>query len=123
MFNLGLSYHFLQIGLQMKKISTLFLIDYDDNHQSTISNVVRPENRWVYEEPDVRATVKFDGTACAIIDGVLYKRYDVKPTKYALKKHIKDTPWTPADFSNVPEGAIPCQEPDFITGQRNMIYN
>lgn len=46
----------------------------------------------------VKATRKYDGTACAIIDGLLYKRYDVKKGKA------------------VPKFAIPCQEPDHITG-------
>ena len=44
------------------------------------------------------ATVKFDGSCCAIINGQLYKRYDAKKGK------------------KVPEGAIPCCEPDPVTG-------
>ena len=44
------------------------------------------------------ATVKWDGSCCAIIDGVLYKRYDAKKGK------------------KPPEGAIPCCDPDPITG-------
>lgn len=43
-------------------------------------------------------TRKFDGTATAIINGELYKRYDVKKGK------------------QVPLNAIPCQESDEITG-------
>ena len=39
-------------------------------------------------------TRKFDGSCCAIIDGEIYKRYDAKKGK------------------KVPDGAIPCQEPD-----------
>jgi hypothetical protein len=44
------------------------------------------------------ATQKLDGSACAVINGELYKRYDAKKGKTA------------------PEGAIACQEADFITG-------
>lgn len=45
------------------------------------------------------ATIKLDGSCCAVIGGKLYKRYDVKGGK------------------PVPEGAIKCQdEPDPITG-------
>jgi hypothetical protein len=52
---------------------------------------------WVLNGEGV-ATVKYDGAACAIIDGELYKRYDAKKGK------------TP------PEGAIPCCPPDPVTG-------
>lgn len=44
-------------------------------------------------------TIKIDGSCCAIIDGVFYKRYDAKKGK------------------PIPDGAIKCQdEPDAITG-------
>lgn len=62
-----------------------------------VINEINPGNEWIFE-PGVRATRKYDGTACAIIDGKLYKRYDVKKGK------------------QVPDGAIPCQDPDPITG-------
>ena len=52
---------------------------------------------WVFEE-GTKVTRKFDGTAVAFINGEIYKRYDCKKGK------------TP------PENAIPCQEPDGITG-------
>lgn len=80
----------------MKKISTLY--KKDPNDLSRVINEVNPENSWVFTDEGVRATRKFDGTACAIIDRQLYKRYDVKKGK------------------TVPDGAIPCQEPDAITG-------
>lgn len=81
----------------MKKISTLFKKDPSD--LSRVINEVNPENQWVFEDWDrVKATRKFDGTASAIFDGQLYKRYDVKGGK------------TPPPF------AIPCQERDEITG-------
>ena len=51
---------------------------------------------WVLEGKGI-ATVKMDGSCCAIINGEFYKRYDAKGK-------------TP------PEGAIPCDEPDPITG-------
>jgi len=79
----------------MKKISTLF--KKDPNDLSRVINEVNQENKWVFEGNAI-PTRKFDGTACAIIDGDLYKRYDVKKGK------------------SVPEGAIACQEPDEITG-------
>jgi hypothetical protein len=79
----------------MRKISTLFKKDPKD--LGRVINEINPENEWVFD-PGVKATRKYDGTACAVIDGVLYKRYDVKKGK------------------SVPKGAIPCQDPDEITG-------
>lgn len=80
----------------MKKISTLYKKDPKD--LGRVINEVNPENAWVFTDEGVKAIRKYDGTACAIIDGQLYKRYDVKKGK------------------SVPENAIPCQEPDEITG-------
>lgn len=79
----------------MKKITTLF--KKDPNNLARVISEVNPENSWVMEGQGI-ATRKFDGTAAAIIDGELYKRYDVKTGK------------------QVPANAIPCQPPDSITG-------
>lgn len=80
----------------MQKIKTLFKKDPSD--LSRVINEIDPENNWVLDE-GVKATRKFDGTACAIAsDGQLYKRYDVKKGR------------------EVPVNAIPCQEPDATTG-------
>lgn len=62
-----------------------------------ITSAVTPGCEWVLGHEGI-ATRKRDGTACAIIDGKFYKRYDCKRGK------------TP------PVGAIPCQEPDPVTG-------
>jgi hypothetical protein len=78
----------------MKKISTLFKKDPQD--LGRVINEVNPENEWVFTEGI--PTRKYDGTATAIIDGEIYKRYDVKKGR------------------QVPDGAIPCQEADLITG-------
>ena len=79
----------------MKKISTL----YKKNPESLglVINEINPENQWVFDGEGI-PTRKYDGTACAVIDGLLYKRYDVKKGR------------------KVPDGAIPCQEADAITG-------
>ncbi len=79
----------------MKKITTLF--KKDPNDLGRVINEVNPENQWVFNEPGI-PTRKFDGTACAVINGKLYKRYDVKKGK------------------QVPANAISCQDPDPITG-------
>jgi hypothetical protein len=80
----------------MIKISTLY--KKNPKNLRLVINEINPENEWVFTDSNVKATRKFDGTAAAIIDGVLYKRYDVKKGR------------------EVPKGAIPCQEPDAITG-------
>jgi hypothetical protein len=79
----------------MKKISTLFKKDPSD--LGRVINEINPENEWVIRGEGF-PTRKWDGTACAVINGELYKRYDVKKGR------------------QVPDGAIPCQEPDSITG-------
>lgn len=78
----------------MKKLSTLY--KKDPKNLSNVINEVNPENKWVFNSGI--PTRKFDGTACAIINGELYKRFD-------LKKGRK-----------LPANAIPCQEADIITG-------
>ena len=101
----------------MKKMSTLFKVNYfGKGSKGIITKDVRLENTWVYTAPNVVATRKFDGMAVMVLGGKLYKRYDAKPTKEALKRHIEGTPWDLTDFKNVPLDAIPCQEPDLVTG-------
>lgn len=80
----------------MIKISTLYKKDPKD--LGRVINEINPGNEWVFTDSGVTATRKYNGTACAIINGQLYKRYDVKKGK------------------QVPPLAIPCQEPDAITG-------
>ncbi|OBW40442.1 hypothetical protein AB670_03206 [Chryseobacterium sp. MOF25P] len=79
----------------MKKISTLFKKDI--NNLARVINEIDAENKWVFDGKAI-ATRKFDGSACAVINGKLYKRYDAKRGKIA------------------PEDAIPCQDADFVTG-------
>lgn len=80
----------------MIKISTLY--KKNPENLARVINEINPENEWVFNDEGVKATRKFDGTAAAIINGKLYKRYDVKKGR------------------QVPANAIPCQEPDPITG-------
>jgi hypothetical protein len=79
----------------MKKISTLF--KKNPENLGRVINEPNSENDWVFKGEGT-TTIKLDGTAAAIINGELYKRYDVKKGK------------------QVPANAIPCQEPDEITG-------
>ena len=88
----------------MKKIPTLFKREFQDHRVINISpEVSSPDLEWVLAGEGV-ATEKIDGACCAIIGGRFYKRYDAKKNK----KGVMKTP---------PAGAIPCDEPDPITGQ------
>ena len=79
---------------KMKKLSTLF--KKNPENLGRVINEINPENEWALKFS--RPTKKFDGTSCAIINGVLYKRFDLKKGR------------------NLPMDSIPCQEADLITG-------
>ena len=81
----------------MKKIPTLFERQFENHKVIRITPKITKGMEWVFNGEGT-ATVKIDGSCCAIIDGELYKRYDAKKGK------------------KVPDGAIPCCEPDKITG-------
>lgn len=81
----------------MKKIPTLFEREYSDHKVVGIRNKVTPGLEWVLEGKGT-ATIKIDGSCCAIIDGFFYRRYDAKKGK------------------KPPKGAIPCCPPDPVTG-------
>lgn len=57
----------------MKKISTLYL--KNPKNLALVTNQVDPQCNWVFTDIGVVATKKYDGTAMAVIDGLLYKRY------------------------------------------------
>lgn len=81
----------------MKKIPTLFERLYKDHKVVGITDHVTPGCEGALDGT-LRPTVKYDGSCCAIINGKLYKRYDAKKGK------------------KPPEGAIPCCDPDPVTG-------
>lgn len=80
----------------MKKIPTLFVREFANHRVVSIRNEITPGCEEAFAVGD--ATIKIDGSCCAIIGGTLYKRYDAKHGK------------------KPPEGAIPCCDPDSITG-------
>lgn len=81
----------------MKKIPTLFKREFENGKIVGITNQVQDGLEWVLAGEGT-ATLKYDGSCCAVIDGQFYKRFDAKPGR------------------TIPEGAIPCCEPDPITG-------
>lgn len=80
----------------MKKIPTLFTRVFENKRIVDIAPEITPGCEEAFQNGI--ATVKVDGSCCAIIDGVFYKRYDAKKGKKA------------------PDGAIPCCDPDPVTG-------
>lgn len=64
----------------MKKIPTLFKRDFNNNGQ------IMPEysdgTEWVLAG-EGKATRKYDGTSCRVLDGKLYKRYELRDGKEA----------------------------------------
>ena len=74
----------------MKKIPTLFERVYINHNKVDILQNVTKGMEWVLNGDGI-ATVKIDGSCCAIINGEFYKRYDAKNGK------------------PVPNGAIKCQ--------------
>lgn len=81
----------------MKKIPTLFERVYENHKIVDVLPNVTDGMQWVLDGEGI-ATVKIDGSCCAIINGEFYKRYDAKKGK------------------KPPIGAIPCCEPDEVTG-------
>lgn len=81
----------------MKKIPTLFERVYENHKVVGITQNITPGCEEAFKKGI--ATVKWDGSCTAIIDGHFYKRFDAKKGR------------------SIPGGAIPCQpEPDPITG-------
>ncbi len=80
----------------MQKIPMLFLRDPDNPRR--VTDQVNPECQWVFDGEGAPHP-KWDGTACLVRGGRLFKRYELKPGR---------TP--PPDFE-------PAQEPDPNTGK------
>jgi hypothetical protein len=82
----------------MKKIETLFIRDFD-NDPRYVTETVNPKSQWVIDGEGV-ATRKYDGTCCAIINGIFVKRYEVK------------------QGGEPPFGFIPANDVDVNTGKQ-----
>jgi|ERR1019366_2967866 hypothetical protein len=80
----------------MRKMPCLFVRAFA-NGGSTITEEWDPKATWVRDVEGI-ATRKWDGTACLVRDGVLFKRYDAKRGKAP------------------PDGWEACGEPDPVTG-------
>ena len=85
----------------MRKIPCLFVREFFGGLPPSLTEEVTPGCEWALAGKGI-ATRKWDGTACMVKNGNLYKRYD-----YKAQRRTKA----------LPEGAIPCDpEPDEMTG-------
>ena len=82
-------------------MTTLLKTTYEPEYR--VTDMLREGNEWALTHS--KAYRKWDGTACAIINSVLYKRYDAKIKKDGTRK-------VP------PANSIKCQEPDPVTGHQ-----
>lgn len=80
----------------MKKIPTLFTRVFENRRIVDILPDITPGCEEAFKNGV--ATIKIDGSCCAIINGEYYKRFDAKKGR------------------KIPEGAIPCCDPDPVTG-------
>lgn len=88
----------------VKKMPCLFVREFHGQNLHTITDRITPGCEWVLAGEGV-ATVKWDGTACLVRGGALWKRYDAKVDP---KTGVRKVP---------PPGALPCDpEPDPATG-------
>jgi hypothetical protein len=86
-------------GAGVRKIPSLFQREAAARgRESLIIDKVTPGCEWVSDSRDWTGSRKWDGTAVLVLCGVLYARYDAKKGKAP------------------PPGALPCQDPDPITG-------
>lgn len=82
----------------MKKMPCLFERDFTNPRSPVLLEAITPGCEWVIDGGGF-SSVKHDGTACAVIGGVLHARYDAKRGKPA------------------PVNGVPCEpEPDPVTG-------
>lgn len=80
----------------MKKIPTLFERVYENHKIVGIRDNITPGCEEAFNQG--AATIKYDGSCCAVKNGIFYKRFDAKKGR------------------KIPDGAIPCCDPDPTTG-------
>lgn len=80
----------------MQKIPTLFVRKFENHKVVGITDEITPGCEEAFKNGI--ATIKYDGACCAIFNMEFYKRYDAKKGR------------------KPPVGAIPCCDPDPITG-------
>jgi len=100
----------------LKKIISLFKRDYDGTR--LVYDEIVDGAEWVPRGEGI-ATVKYDGTACLVKSGKLYKRYDRRLSKKVQKQKKKDPGFLPKieHYKPAPDGWEAVEElPDQHTG-------
>ena len=98
----------------MQKILSLFKRNYEGNR--LVYDEIVEGSEWVQSGEGV-ATVKYDGTACMVRNGVLYKRSNRRAKKATRRQRIKNRPFVKEDFKAAPVGWLPAEsEPNVHTG-------
>ena len=87
----------------MKKMPCLFQREFHGRNSATLLDAVTPGCEWVLAGEGV-ASIKRDGTACMFQGAYLFKRYDAKKDRKT------------GEYKMPPAGALPCDEPDPVTG-------
>ena len=82
----------------MKKIPTLFERKFEGHKIVGISDKLTDTAFQCVLDGECDMTIKFDGSCCSVIDRIFYKRFDAKPGR------------------KIPDGAVPCCDPDPVTG-------
>jgi hypothetical protein len=99
----------------MKKIKTVFKINRETGMATT---EVMPGAQWVINGEGT-ATLKVDGSASMVKDGILYKRFDRRlKSEYTKKLRALGSEFQVTEdmFNILPANAIPCEEkPDPVT--------
>ena len=96
----------------MKKIPTLFEREYENHKVIGIIDKVHPGMEWVLHGEGV-ATEKIDGSCCAMIRGALYGNGSCKFYEDVFSKRF-----TAKSGREIPPYALPCCDPDPVTGNR-----
>ena len=87
----------------MIKMPCLFVREFHGRDSFTITEEVTSGCEWVLADEGT-ASRKRDGTACMFKGGQLFKRYDAKRDRRT------------GEYKMPPPGAIPCSDPDPVTG-------
>lgn len=85
----------------MQKIRTIYI--RDKNNPKLVTDQIDPDCQWVFDGEGI-ATEKFDGSACLIKDGLLYRRLHLKLGRDKPRGWIH---WRFADPSPTGHGWLP----------------
>jgi len=86
----------------MRKMPCLLVREFNGPNSFTLTDQITTGCEWVLKGEGI-ASRKWDGTACIVINGELFKRFDAKRKP-------------DGSYKLPPNGAIPCCDPDPITG-------